>query len=94
MNMINTNSTEKLLLSDKLNNRLQKGNVHFTYTKKNGEQRHAYGTKNMKYVEENFGSENLPSGNGSNKEGVLPYFDLDKQAWRSCLIESIVSIDD
>lgn len=66
--------------------------IGFTYKKKNGEVRHAFGTKNLeviKVVDENA----IPSGNGTHKEGVVSYFDLDKNAWRSFKEDSLVDID-
>lgn len=79
---------------EELNMKLSKGPVKFTYTKKDGETRHAYGTKSPSYIANNFGEDKLPSGTGVTKTGVTPYFDLDKQAWRSLRDESLVSIDD
>lgn len=79
---------------EELNMKLSKGPVKFTYTKKDGETRHAYGTKSPSYIVNNFGEDKLPSGTGVTKTGVTPYFDLDKQAWRSLRDESLVSIDD
>lgn len=81
-------------ITEELNIRLQKGPVKFTYTKKNGETRHARGTKSPSYISKNYGKENLPSGNGTPKLGVIAYFDLDKEAWRSLCIGSLVSIDE
>lgn len=64
----------------------------FTYKKKNGEERHAYGTTNtdsIQVIDENA----LPSGVGTHKEGVVCYFDLDKNAWRSFREDSLIVID-
>ena len=66
--------------------------IGFTYKKKNGEERHAYGTTNMdsiQAIDENA----LPSGTGTHKEGVVSYFDLDKNAWRSFREDSLITID-
>lgn len=79
---------------EELNFKLSKGPVKFTYTKKDGETRHAYGTKSPSYIANNFGEDKLPTGNGATKTGVIAYFDLDKQAWRSLRYASLVSIDD
>lgn len=80
-------------MTEKLNTMLGRNIVHFTYTKKNGETRHARGTKSTKIITEKYGEENLPSGNGTPKDGVIAYFDLDKEAWRSFQVGFLVSID-
>lgn len=71
---------------------LYNGVVEFTYTKKNGETRQARGTKcwDAKIVGENFVA---PNGRGSEKMGVVTYWDLEKDAWRSLGVESLVSVE-
>lgn len=80
-------------LLQKLNYILKTENVvNFSYQKKNGELRHARGTKKLdriKSIDENA----IPSGEGTPKTGVIAYFDLDKSAWRSFQEESLVSIE-
>ena len=80
-------------LLQKLNHILKTENVvNFSYRKKNGELRHARGTKKLdriKSIDENA----IPSGEGTPKTGVIAYFDLDKSAWRSFQEESLVSIE-
>lgn len=80
-------------LTEKLNRLLQSEDVvNFTYTKKNGETRHARGTKKPSAiiaVDENA----LPKGTGTPKTGVITYFDLDKEAWRALQETSLVSIE-
>ena len=80
-------------LLQKLNHILKTENVvNFSYQKKNGELRHARGTKKLdriKSIDENA----IPSGEGTPKTGVIAYFDLDKLAWRSFQEESLVSIE-
>lgn len=86
-------TTDTFSMTEKLNSMLNRNIVHFTYTKKNGETRHARGTKSSKIITEKYGEDKLPSGNGAPKEGVIAYFDLDKEAWRSFQVGSLVSID-
>lgn len=74
-----------------LKEKLAKGNVHFTFTKKDGTLRRAYGTRNVNTISE---AGATPSGNGAEKTGVVAYYDLEKQGWRSCLESAIVSVDD
>lgn len=77
---------------DKLQEMLHSGVVEFTYTKKNGETRQARGTKcwDAEIVGENFVA---PNGRGSDKTGVVTYWDLDKDAWRSLGMDSLVSVE-
>lgn len=77
---------------EELCKRLSEGTVRFTYRKNNGEERQAYGTTKDGVITENGGS--LPTGTGSEKKNVKAYYDLDKQGWRSFVIDSLISIDD
>ena len=80
-------------LQQKLNRLLNTEDVvNFTFKKKNGEIRHARGTKKMDKIE-SIDEGAIPSGKGSPKTGVISYFDLDKSAWRSFQEESLVSIE-
>ena len=80
-------------LLQKLNYILKTENVvNFSYKKKNGELRHARGTKKLdriKSIDENA----IPIGEGDIKIGIVTYFDLDKSAWRSFKEELLVSLD-
>ena len=80
-------------LQQKLNRLLKTEDVvNFTFKKKNGELRHARGTKKLdriKSIDENA----IPSGEGNSKIGIVTYFDLDKLAWRSFREELLVSLD-
>ena len=80
-------------LQQKLNRLLKTEDVvNFTFKKKNGELRHARGTKKMDKIE-SIDEGAIPSGKGSPKTSVIAYFDLDKSAWRSFQEESLVSIE-
>lgn len=80
-------------LQQKLNRLLKTEDVvKFTFKKKNGELRHARGTKKMDKIE-SIDEGAIPSGKGTPKTGVIVYFDLDKSAWRSFQEESLVSIE-
>lgn len=67
--------------------RLSLGNVHFTYRKKDGTEREAYGTRNLDIITRHGA---MPSGNGSEKSGVIAYYDFDSQGWRSFRIENFI----
>lgn len=83
----------KETLINKLNRLLQSENVvNFTYLKKNGETRHARGTKKPSAITA-IDEDALPKGAGTPKSGVIAYFDLDKEAWRSLQENSLVSIE-
>lgn len=75
-----------------LKEKLRNGIVTFTYTKKDGTTRQARGTlmQDRSIVGENFVA---PKGTGAEKTGAISYWDLDKDAWRSCQNTSIISID-
>ena len=67
--------------------RLSSGDVHFTYRKKDGTEREAYGTRNIDIITQQGA---IPSGNGSEKSGVIAYYDLDSKGWRSFRIENFI----
>ena len=67
--------------------RLSSGDVHFTYRKKDGTEREAHGTRNLDIITR-YGA--IPSGNGSEKGGVITYYDLNSNGWRSFRIENFI----
>lgn len=80
-------------LQEKLNRLLRTEDVvNFTYTKKNGETRHARGTKKQSAITA-VDEDALPKGTGTPKTGIITYFDLDKKAWRALQETSLVSIE-
>lgn len=77
-----------------IKNLLENGVVTFTFKKANGEMRTATGTRVLDpEVATGYTSEDAPKGERSAFPGVIPYWDLDKQAWRSLREDSLVSID-
>ena len=70
-----------------IKNRLASGDVHFTYRKKDGTEREAYGTRNTTIITEHNAT---PSGNGSEKTGVITYYDLTSNGWRSFKVENFI----
>lgn len=70
-----------------IKNRLASGDVHFTYRKKDGTEREAYGTRNTDIITLN---DAMPSGNGSEKTGVITYYDLNSKGWRSFKTENFI----
>lgn len=66
---------------------LNSGVVNFKYTKKDGSERIASGTRQMEFIKTH-GAE--PKGTGTEKIGVITYYDLEKQGWRSFNEENFV----
>lgn len=73
-----------------LKTKLQSGEVNFTYTKKDGSTRTARGTTNLGIIPES----SHPQGGYTSPEGVVRYYDLNSDGWRSFIAENLVSIDD
>lgn len=69
---------------EELKKEMMNGVVEFHFKKKDGSIRVAHGTLCAKY----FGD--MPKGTGPAKTGVLPYWDMDKSAWRSFIIENLI----
>ena len=78
-------------LVQELRNALNKGMVSFSYEKANGERREAHGTRNPQGLEYVGGT--LPKGTGTEKTGVIAYWDLDAEGWRSCKEDKIIAIN-
>ena len=68
---------------------MRKGEVKFKYTKKDGTMREARGTLNMDIIPE----KDHPKGNSYElRTNLLIYFDLDKEAWRSCWEKNFIDV--
>lgn len=78
-------------LSQELKDLLTKNIVSFSYEKKNGEWREAVGTRNPKMITEHNGE--LPKGTGKEATGVITYWDIKAEAWRSFREDSIITIN-
>lgn len=76
-------------LADELKKRLHYGKTHFWFRKDNGEEREAYGTLNLDDIPE----DKHPKGTGKTSPLVVAFYDLEKEAWRSCGVTSIISIE-
>ena len=66
---------------------LASGDVYFTYRKKDGTEREAYGTRNTRIIKD---SNATPSGNGTEKAGVIAYYDLESEGWRCFKIDNFI----
>lgn len=71
--------TEQILTREQIVETLKSGIVNFKYTKKDGTERIASGTLNMEFIKSQ-GAE--PNGNGVERQGIISYYDLGKEAWR------------
>ena len=82
-------------MENNIKNLLDTNVVVFKFTKADGEERLAKGTRNIEYLLENnetgFTEMNIPSGPPKSDE-VCPYWDLEKMAWRSLRFDSLVEI--
>ena len=70
---------------------LSKGEVKFSYEKKDGTIREAFGTRNVVLL---MLHKVTLTGNKAENDDVIPYFDLDVMAWRSFKAENFIGILD
>lgn len=81
---------------ENIKNLLSEGIVRFLYEKNNGEIREALGTRNIDILMNDEGSgfteDDKPKGTGREYETSCPYWDLEKKAWRSVRIDSVITI--
>ena len=72
---------------------LEDGVAHFWFRKADGSLRRAYGTLNRAIIERHGG---IPEGDERKEKafsGAVPYYDLEKDAWRSFKADSIQEVD-
>lgn len=70
---------------------LSKGEVKFSYEKKDGTIREAFGTRNISALAL---YDAIPTGDKVENDNVIPYFDLDVMAWRSFKVENFMGVLD
>lgn len=88
MKVTTDNLTESIKV---LKEKLHKGEVNFTFEKKDGSLRTAKGTLNLQVM----GEENAPKGvDYSKSDTVTRYYDLNSNGWRSFTNINLISIDD
>lgn len=73
--------------------------VNWTYEKVNGEIRSARGTRavlNNQLLRDlyRFTDDDMPKGVKPQNDNVVTYWDLDKNAWRSCKADAVIVIND
>lgn len=69
-----------------LKNKLKSGPVKFAFRKKDGSLRLAYGTLDMKDIP----SDQQPKSGNEASPKILPFYDLEKFAWRSVSVGQLV----
>lgn len=62
--------------------------VDFAFIKSNGEYRKAYGTRNLKFVPEEFHP--VSNNSKSENENNIKFFDLEKNSWRSFSSDKVI----
>lgn len=73
---------------------LNEGQVTFTFIKANGETRTATGTRILNpAIAMGYTEDDKPRGIRKEAPGVIAFWDIDKEAWRSVREDSIISID-
>ena len=91
MATINTPATPATReIADALRAALAKGAVRFTFYKKDGSIREAYGTRNLSVATAKTGA-SVPAPCG--KPNPNAFYDLEKMQWRSFIPENVASID-
>ena len=76
-------------VADALREALRKGAVRFTFFKKDGSIREAYGTRNVSVASAKTGVA-VPAPKGNPNPNA--FYDLEKGAWRSFIPENVASI--
>ena len=79
------------MTSQEIKDILSKGEVKFSYEKKDGTIREAFGTRNISALAL---YDAIPTGSKVENNDVIPYFDLDAMAWRSFKVENFMGIFD
>lgn len=75
-----------LAQGNELRKRMQSSVVEFWFTKKDGSVRHAFGTTMPSLAKAHI------NGNSYSSIKVITFFDVEKGAWRSCQIQSLLKV--
>jgi Protein of unknown function (DUF2693). len=83
-----------LVLLDELKKRMHEDVTHFTFKKKDGTIRQAYGTRVSEVIVRHEGAM-LPSEEKKPRPstGTFPYYDIERQAWRCFKLDGLMDID-
>lgn len=83
-------------VADVLREKLQQGEVNFVFKRVDGSRRAAVGTTNPDLIPlDLLGSQKTPeqSLEEQRSQGIVRYFDIEKEGWRSCKVENILEVD-
>ena len=83
-------------VADVLREKLHQGEVNFVFKKVDGSRRAAVGTTNPDLIPlDLLGSQKTPeqSLEEQRSQGIVRYFDIEKEGWRSCKVENIINVD-
>lgn len=84
-----------MILIDELKKRMKDDVVHFTFKKKDGTVRQAYGTRESEIIVRHEGAV-LPDEGTKRKASngnTFPYYDIERQAWRCFRMDTLMDID-
>ena len=73
----------QMVLIEELKKRMKEDVVNFTFTKKDGSNRTAFGTRASDVIVRHEGAAVPPESHRNGATGTFPYFDIERQAWRS-----------
>ena len=79
-----------------LREKLQQGETHFVFKKKDGSKRNAVGTLNFDIIPKAdwpVTADDIDNDYKDKNEGVVTYYDLEKRSWRCCKTENILEIE-
>ena len=79
-----------MVMIEELKKRMKDDVVHFSFKKKDGTVRQAYGTKANDVLIQR---DSVPDGGNGHARGTFPYFDIERQAWRCFKVETLMDID-
>jgi len=83
-----------MILMDELKKRMREDVVHFTFKKKDGTVRQAYGTRASEVIVRHEGAMLPPEEKRTRPTtGTFPYYDIERQAWRCFKFEGLMDID-
>ena len=82
-----------MTLVDELKGRMREEVSHFSFRKKDGTVRQAYGTRASEVIVRHVGALMPPEKQRQGTGSAFPYFDIERQAWRSFRVDNLIDID-
>lgn len=84
---------EQMVKFDELKKRMGEEVTHFSFVKKDGSLRQAYGTRLSEVIVRHEGAALPPDGQRHKSGSTFSYFDIERQAWRCFKVESLIDIE-